>query len=267
MREIEVDGIQGVGDVEQSAGTDSDLKQLQAELKAAQARVAELEDELLLLHQSRTYRAASRIWRIRKRTRAMFHRRPPRAPRELIEARAAGVEPQVSAEELEARAPADELEARTTAEELRAQATAEELEALAPDRARSSNGDPDEIDRAQDAQPVLYYGSRGVRETDREQSGSLRAVLLMGGMTESQLESALRGLDDRDATDVEPLVVTDCDALKTLDSAGHLYEYIPPREDWELHLGRNGDDYDDFVRRRLASIAGMYGLPGIPSIS
>ena len=91
-------------------------------------------------------------------------------------------------------------------------------------------------------------------------------MLLFGGLTEPQLTDALRALALDEAADGEPLVITDCDALRTLDSAGYLYEYIPPREDWERHLRRDGDDYDRFVRRRLASIVGMYGLAGVPSI-
>jgi len=248
MREIEVAGARHL---EQSEGKAPDAERLRkeveaaredlelrtAELETAQARLEELEQKLRLIHESRTYRLASRMWRIRTRTRALVSRRRPRAPRELIDA-------------------------QPTAEELEGQATAEELEALAPEEPPYRPGDA-----AQNAEPLLYYGSRGVRTTDQEPSGSLHAVLLMGGVTESQLERALRPLAVEDALDGEPLVITDCDALKTLDSAGHLYEYIPPRQDWERHLGRNGDDYDDFVRRRLASIAGMYGLAGVPSTS
>jgi hypothetical protein len=266
MREIEVAGVRHP---EQSEGKAPDAERLRkeveaaredlelrtAELETAQARLEELERKLRLIHESRTYRLAFRMWRIRARTRALVSRRRPRAPRELIEAPA-------TAEELEAQAATEELDAQPTVEQLEGQATAEELEALAPEEPPYRPGDP-----AQDAEPLLYYGSRGVRTTDQEPSGPLHAVVLMGGMTESQLESALRALAVEDALDGEPLVVTDCDALKTLDSAGHLYEYIPPREDWERHLGRNGDDYDDFVRRRLASIAGMYGLAGVPSTS
>lgn len=274
MREGEVEGGQGLDDAKQAKSTDLGLSELQAELKAAQARVTELEERLRRMQHSRTYRAASRIWWIRARTRAVFRRRPTRAPRKLIEAPAEEVE-LVSAEELEAQTRAEELEVRRTAAELPAEVSAEELEALASDRTPNaeiseqpaSNGDGNVIDPARDAQPAFYYGSRGVRESDRDQSGPLRAVLLMGDVTQSELESALHALDHRDALDGEPLLVTDCDALKTLDSAGHLYEYIPPRGDWERHLGRNADDYDDFVRRRLASIAGMYGLTGVPSIS
>jgi hypothetical protein len=267
MREIEVAGVRHP---EQSEGKAPDAERLRkeveaaredlelrtAELETAQARLEELEQKLRLIHESRIYRLAFRMWRIRARTRALVSRRRARAPRELIEA-------QATAEELEARAATEELDAQPTAEQLEGQATAEELEALAPQEPPPyRRGDP-----AQDAEPLLYYGSRGVRTTDQETSGPLHAVLLMGGMTESQLDSALRALDVEDPLDGEPLVVTDCDALKMLDSAGHLYEYIPPREDWERHLGRNGDDYDDFVRRRLASIAGMYGLAGVPPTS
>jgi hypothetical protein len=199
MREIEVEGVEGLRHSEQSAGKDPNLENLQTELAAMQARVTELEHRLRLINQGRT-----------SRVRALFSRLRPGASRE------------------------------------RAQAAAEELQALGPDE--------------------VYYGSRGVRAADQEPLGPLHAVLLLGGLTEPELDSALRALARDGAADGEPLVVTDCDALRMLDRAGYLYEYIPPREDWEQRLGRDGDDYDDFLHRRLASIAGLYGLAGVPPI-
>lgn len=252
MREIDVEGAGGLRRSEQSSGKDPSLENLQrqaaatreglelrtAELEAAQARVTELEQSLRLIHQSRTYRVAWRMWRIRARTRALFSRRRSNASGGLA---------LTAAEEIEFQAaPEQEIEAHT--------------------EQPLSNGDGSETDAAHDRQPVRYYGSRGVRATDQESSGPLRAVLLLGGLTERQLDGALRALALDDSADGEPLVVTDCDALRTLDSAGYLYEYIPPRADWGQYLGRNGDDYDAFVRRRVASIVGMYGLAGTPSI-
>jgi hypothetical protein len=253
MRETEVEGVHHSG---KSAEKDPKLEDLQrqvdtareglelrtAELEAAQARLTELEQRLRLIYQSRPYRFAWRIWRMRARTRASLARLRPRASQEQ-----AGT----GAREIQALAPDEVPYAAGYAE-----VTKQPL----------SNGQGGQIARAQEARPGFYYGSRGIRETDQEQSGPLRAVLLLGGLTEPQLDSALRALALDGPADGEPLVITDCDALRTLDSAGYLYEYIPPREDWE-RLGRDGGDYDVFVRRRLALIAGTYGLPGIPSTS
>ena len=285
MREIDVEGAGGLRRSEQSRGKDPGLENLQrqvaaareglelrtAELEAAQARVTELEQTLRLIHQSRTYRVASRMWRIRARTRALFSRQGTDASGGLA---------LTAAEEIGVQAaPEQEIEAQTGAGKIEAQVPAQKNDAVAPIEVPDSvgiaevteqplsNGDGSEPVAAHDGQPVRYYGSRGVRATDQDSSGPLRAVLLLGGLTERQLDGALRALALDDAADGEPLVVTDCDALRTLDSSGYLYEYIPPRADWERHLGRNGDDYDDFVRRRLASIAGMYGLAGVPSTS
>jgi hypothetical protein len=246
-REIEVEGDRRHS--EGSAAEDEDPASIQrgvqardalelrtAELEAAQARVTDLEQRLRLIHQSRTYRFAWRMWRMRARMRRLL----------------------------------SALRRRTTEE------GAEEIQALAPDDVPYAPDDtevtmrslPDgpgrEIGHPRGAQPAFYYGSRGVRATDPEQSGPLYAVPLLGGLTEAQLARALRALALDGRADGEPIVITDCDALRTLDSAGYLYEYIPPREDWERRLGRNGDDYDDFVGRRLVLIAGTYGLAAVP---
>jgi hypothetical protein len=250
MREIEVAGVR---DPEQSEGeapeaerlrkeveaASADLELRTAELETAQARLKQLEQRLRLIHESRTYRFASRMWRIRAKMRAPLSRSPARTSEDWADPEAEAIQ----------HPPAPDQ---------------------APDAARYSeaytaqSGETEPVS-AGDAEPVSYWGSRGVRETDPARSGPLRPVMLLGGLTEPQLDSALRELALDGAADEEPLVITDCDALRTLDSAGYLYEYIPPREDWERHLGRDRDDYDRFVRRRLASIAGMYGLAGIPS--
>ena len=229
----------GLGDVEART----------AELRTAQARVTALEQRLRLIHQSRTYRIASRMWRIRSRTRALFSWRRPKAQ----------YEPRSAEVELAARG-------------------APESQVVAPDEVPlwagragvtqqpDSNGAGGGIARDEEEEPLVYHGSRGFRATDQESSPPLHAVLLLG-LTEPQLVDALRALALGHDPDTEPLVITDCDALRTLDSAGYLYEYIPPREDWERHLRRDGDDYVRFLHRRLASIAGMYGLAGLPSIT
>jgi hypothetical protein len=249
-REIEVEGVrhpeQSEGEAPEAErfrkeveAARKDLELRTDELETAQARLKQLEQRLQMINQSPTYRFASRMWRIRARMRATLSR-SPRTSEDQAGAGAEAVQ----------RSPAP---------------------GQAPDVARYSEavaaeaGNTEPVSAAE-AESVSYWGSRGVRETDPERSGPLRAVMLLGGLTEPQLDSALRELALNGAAEDEPLVITDCDALRTLDSAGYLYEYIPPREDWERHLRRDGDDYDRFVRRRLASIAGMYGLATVPSI-
>jgi hypothetical protein len=51
------------------------------------------------------------------------------------------------------------------------------------------------------------------------------------------------------------LYVTDCDAFHELRERGLLFEYIPPRQDWERHIGGS---YDAFLARRLRTITGTY---------
>ena len=259
MREIEVEGVRHL---EQSQGeapeaerfrkeveaARKDLELRTAELETAQARLKQLEHRLRLIHESRPYRFAFRMWRIRAKIRAPLSRSP------------AGTSPD------QEEAAADTVRQPPAPDQ--APAAAGHSKAIA---ARAEDADPVPVENAEpasggDADPVSYWGSRGVRETDPGRSGPLRAVMLLGGLTEPQLDSALRELALNGAAEDEPLVITDCDALRTLDRAGYLYEYIPPREDWENHLRRDGDDYDRFVRRRLASIAGMYGLATVPSI-
>ena len=227
-----------------------DLELRTAEFEAAQARLKEVEQKLRLIHQSRTYGLAKRVWRIRSTIRALFSRWRPKISREVL--RTAEVE-------LEARMPAQD---RAVAPDAAPQPTDRAEVTEQPD----FNGGGSGIEHAESAEHLLYYGSRGVRAADQESAGTLQPVLLFGGLTEPELADALNALALDEEADGEPLVITDCDALRTLDSAGYLYEYIPPREDWERHLRRDGNDYDRFVRRRLASIVGMYGLAGAPSI-
>lgn len=257
MREVEV---QGVRHLEQSEGEAPDAERLRkeveaarqdlelrtAELETAQARLKQLEHRLRLIHESRPYRFALRMWRIRAKIRAPLSRSP------------AGTSPDQEAAAAETVQPPPAP--------YQAPAAAGYSEAIA---AQAEDADPVPIENPEpasggDAEPVSYWGSRGVRETDPDRSGPLRAVMLLGGLTEPQLDSALRELALNGAADDEPLVITDCDALRTLDGFGYLYEYIPPREDWEGRLGRDGNEYDDFVGRRLVSIAGMYGVAGVP---
>ncbi len=220
-----------------------DLEIRTAELEAAQARFTELEQRLRLIHESRPYRLAWRLWRIRARARAPFSR---------LRAAPAGSE--------QAGSPAAADRIPEPGEVLYA---AGYMEVSDQPLKNVAAGGVEAASSGRDFEQE-YHGSRGVRAVDPEQTGPLRPVLLLGGMTEAELAKALRTLNGRSPAEPEPLIITDCDALRTLDASGYLYEYVPPREDWEQRLGRDGRGYDEFVRRRLASIAGMYELTDLP---
>lgn len=51
-----------------------------------------------------------------------------------------------------------------------------------------------------------------------------------------------------------PLLVTNCDAFYALREHGYLFEYLPPRTDWNEQFG----SYDDFVNQRLQRIVETY---------
>jgi hypothetical protein len=209
--------------------TRGELELRTEELEAAEARSEALQERLLEIQGSRPYRVASRLWRIRARARAPLSGRPRRAREDAAEPAELDGGPE---------APAD--------------AAGEAATADAPAEATERDFEQE------------FHGSRGVRVTDSEGIGPLRAVLLLGGQTEDQVREALDGLGGKSSGGAEPLIVTDCDALRTLDASGYLYEYIPPREDWTQRLGLDDSGYDEFLRRRLHSIAGMYGLTDMP---
>jgi hypothetical protein len=85
------------------------------------------------------------------------------------------------------------------------------------------------------------------------------AVRLLGGVTEEQLAVTLTELSEKGLTGPDLLVVTDCDALRSLDEYGCHYEYVPPRQDWDL-LGRDPSEYEGFLDRRLAMIGALHGV-------
>ena len=222
--------------------TRRDLEIRTAELEAAQARFTELEQRLRRIHESRPYRIAWGAWRIRAKARAPFSRRrdAPALP---------GPEQEGSVDRIPD--PDEVLYAAGYME-----VSDKPLKNGATGKVGASSPGPDPGQE--------FYGSRGVRARDPEQMGPLRPVLLLGGVTQAELGKALRTLDGSSPAEREPLVITDCDALRILDGSGYLYEYIPPREDWEQRLGRDERGYDEFLRRRLASIAGMYELTDPP---
>ena len=227
--------------------TRRDLEIRTAELEAAQARFTELEQRLRRIHESRPYRIAWEAWRIRAKARAPFSRNRREAPA------LPGPEQDGSADDRLPDGPDEVLYA----------AGYTEVSDTATDERRDRQGRSLCSRRADFEQE--YHGSRGVRAVDPGQTGPLRPVLLLGGLSEAQLDKALRTLNGSSPAEREPLVITDCDALRMLDASGYLYEYVPPREDWEQRLGRDERGYDEFLRRRLASIAGMYELTDLPT--
>jgi hypothetical protein len=189
-----------------------------AALEAEQARSEGLKQRLQEIQESRSYRMAWRLWRIRNRARAPLSRAGSGSPRSGQDDASEAAEP-----------PTD---------------------APAPSTGRDFDQE--------------FHGSRGVRSAGSERNGPLHAVLLLGGPTEAQLREALDPLGKTDMGEAEPLVITDCDALRALDAYGYLYEYIPPREDWTERLGLDESSYLEFLNRRLHSIAGLYGLTDLP---
>ena len=111
----------------------------------------------------------------------------------------------------------------------------------------------------------LSTGSGSAGETDgtfEERNGNpatVRAVRLLG-LTQEQLVRQLAELHEAGLVTAELLVVTDCDALRSLDEYGCQYEYVPPREQWENLLGRDSGEYDDFIHRRMAMIGAVHGV-------
>jgi hypothetical protein len=87
-----------------------------------------------------------------------------------------------------------------------------------------------------------------------------RAVTLLGVPSEERLAEALADLRRAGLAGSDLLVITDCDALRTLEDSGCRYEYVPPREDWQKLLGPDAGEYDDFLRRRLAMIGALHGV-------
>jgi hypothetical protein len=90
-------------------------------------------------------------------------------------------------------------------------------------------------------------------------AGVSRAVTLLGLPSDQELTETLEELDRQGLADSELLVITDSDALRSLDQFHCRYEYIPPREDWET-LGRDASEYEDFLRRRLEMIGAQHGV-------
>ena len=86
------------------------------------------------------------------------------------------------------------------------------------------------------------------------------AVRLLGGVTEEELAVTLTELSERGLTGPDLLVVTDCDALRSLNEHGCGYEYVPPRQDWVDLLGRDPSEYEEFLDRRLAMIGTLHGV-------
>jgi hypothetical protein len=82
------------------------------------------------------------------------------------------------------------------------------------------------------------------------------AVLLALGVDEDGLAGVLDGVAAVEGAAGRTLYVTDCDAFHQLRDRGLLFEYIPPRADWEAHI--DADGYDAFLARRLQTITRTY---------
>ena len=189
-----------------------ELKQARGELElrttaleAAEARSDGFEQRLRQIQESRPYRMAWRLWRIRTRARAPLSRAGSGRPR-------SGQDDASEEAEL-SRGPDESLDATGNAEVFGATPT---------DAAPSAERDFEQE----------FHGSRGIRSAGSELIGPPSAVVLLGGQTEDQLREALDLLGSANVGEAEQLIITDCDALRTLDAYGYLYEYIPPREDW-----------------------------------
>lgn len=218
--------------------TRGELQLRTAALDAEQARSEGLKQRLLEIQGSRSYRIAWRLWRIRTRARAPLSRAGGGRPRSRQDDASEAVELP--------RGPDESLDAAGKAKEHGETPT----NAPAPSSERNFEQE--------------FHGSRGVRRAGSERIGPPHAVLLLGGQTETQLREALDRIGRTDISEAEPLVITDCDALRALDAYGFLYEYIPPREDWTERLGLDESSYLEFLNRRLHSIAGTYGLTDLP---
>lgn len=90
----------------------------------------------------------------------------------------------------------------------------------------------------------------------RPQSAPTVAVVAVE-VDDAQLDELLASLRELQVRlRFAPLLVTDTGAFPRLRDAGVLFEYVPPRDDWEL--GEPGASYDAFVRARIADLVQVY---------
>jgi hypothetical protein len=99
-------------------------------------------------------------------------------------------------------------------------------------------------------QPLLIPSPRGG-------SDGLTVLVLALGQQRADLRAvadALLGLAARSGG-LRPVLVTDCDAFGVLRERGLLFEYLPPRGDWDRHIG---GDYERFLAERTAELVEVY---------
>jgi hypothetical protein len=208
------------------AGRDLELRT--AELRAAQARVADLERTIRRIFEGGAYRLANRIWRAKNRTRALM--RPGSGA-----ARQGGGEEDLAEAAAEVVYGAGYADPRPTA-----------VPGLADAQAQTGT-------------PEVESGETGEADSADGYKPPALAVRLFGELDEEQLIRAVEDLEEEGRAPSELLVITDSDSFRALDGYGCRCEYVPPRADWE-RVGGTSPNYEDFVRARLLSIAGTHGV-------
>ena len=208
--------------------TGRDLELRTAELRAAQARVADLERTIRRIREGDAYRLANRIWRAKIRTRA------------LMRPRSRATQQSGEAEDL----------AEATEEVVYGAGYADPRSAAVPGLADA---------QAQTGTPEVESGKNGDADSADGYKAPALAVRLFGELDEEQLIRAVEDLEEEGRAPSELLVITDSDSFRALEGYGCRCEYVPPRADWE-RVGGTSPNYGDFVRARLLSIAGTHGV-------
>lgn len=77
--------------------------------------------------------------------------------------------------------------------------------------------------------------------------------------TEASLEALVDGVarEQLVTAGFRPLFVTDCDAFMVFRRHGYLFEFVPPKSDWEAIAGLAAN-WETFVEQRLRSLVETY---------